>query len=229
MLSAAPVSNAWICRSSIELPTADKYCPIRLSLTTVDISEKREILNIFHLFRQYCGLVECTRRCPHVRGPSGKPLLRLDSSHLLVPLPITPRKFVMGQTSSTLRGSSSSTSPFQLIFERALQEYKKKTGKDLATHPLAAEINGCASPDAILAILEAKARELDESQSGDERLTKWLDPTVNILNALSATLGQGVSTVSWSFCARYMSVPQTLLSSYSPLLQSSLLALVSFS
>ena len=103
----------------------------------------------------------------------------------------------MGTTSSTLRASSSSTTPpFQLIFEKALHEYEKKTRKDLTTHPLAAEINGCASPEAILAILETKARELDQSQGGDERLTKWLDPTVNILNVLSATLGQGVGMVS---------------------------------
>jgi hypothetical protein len=102
----------------------------------------------------------------------------------------------MGTTTSTLQASSSSTPHFQLIFEKALKEYKKKTGEDLATHPLAAQINGSASPEAILAILEAKARELDQSQSGDERLTKWLGPTVNILNALSATLGQGVGIVS---------------------------------
>lgn len=112
----------------------------------------------------------------------------------------------MGTTSSTLRASSSnSTSPFQLILEKALKEYEKKTGEDLATHPLTAEINGCVSPLAILAILEAKARELDQSQSGDERLTKWLDPTVNILNALSTTLGQGVGMVNYSNSLRYPS------------------------
>ena len=95
--------------------------------------------------------------------------------------------------SSTLQVSSSSTSNFQPIFEKAVEEYKKKTGKDLTTHPLAAEIKGCASPEAILTVLEGKAKELNRSRSSDERLTKWLDPTVNILNALSATLGQGVA------------------------------------
>ncbi|KAH8999667.1 hypothetical protein EDB86DRAFT_3242664 [Lactarius hatsudake] len=78
---------------------------------------------------------------------------------------------------------------------RALKEYTKRTGKELITHPLAEEITSCDSPEAILAMLQGKANELNQSQSSDERLTKWLTPTVNVLNALSATLGEGVGTV----------------------------------
>ena len=77
-----------------------------------------------------------------------------------------------------------------------MKEYEKKTGKDLIAHPLATEINGCNSPEAILIVLEGKVNDLKKSRSGDERLSKWLGPTVNILNALSATLGEGVSSVS---------------------------------
>ena len=97
--------------------------------------------------------------------------------------------------SSTVQPSSS-TSNFQPVFEKALEEYKKKTRKDLTTHPLAAEIRGCDSPEKILSVLEDKANELNQSRSSDERLTKWLKPTVNILNALSATLGQAAGSVS---------------------------------
>ena len=89
-----------------------------------------------------------------------------------------------------------SYSEFSADLNMALKEYKKKTGKELTTHPLTEEIKGCSSPEAILAILQGKANELNQSQSSDERLTKWLTPTVNVLNALSATLGQGVGTVS---------------------------------
>jgi hypothetical protein len=32
-------------------------------------------------------------------------------------------------------------------------------------------------------------------QSRDERLTKWVDPTVKVLCSLSETLGEGVSLV----------------------------------
>ncbi|KAH8983538.1 ankyrin repeat-containing domain protein [Lactarius akahatsu] len=97
--------------------------------------------------------------------------------------------------SSGPQASSSSTPNFRPIFEKALEEYKKKTGKDLTTHPLAAEINGCDSPEAILVVLEGKANELNQSRRSDDRLTKWLNPTVNILNALSAILGDTAGSV----------------------------------
>ncbi|KAI9431812.1 hypothetical protein H4582DRAFT_2062412 [Lactarius indigo] len=90
---------------------------------------------------------------------------------------------------------SSSTPNFHPIFEKALKEYKKKTGKEISTHPLAEEINGCSSIEAILTVLQGKANELNQSQTSDERLTKWLTPTVNVLDALSSTLGEGVGTV----------------------------------
>ncbi|KAH8999661.1 hypothetical protein EDB86DRAFT_3101604 [Lactarius hatsudake] len=96
---------------------------------------------------------------------------------------------------STSLQPSSSTPNYHPIFEKALKEYKKKTRKEISTHPLAEEIRGCGSIEAILTVLQGKANELDKSQSGDERLTKWLTPTVNVLNALSATLGEGVGTV----------------------------------
>src|SRR6266702_508460 len=104
--------------------------------------------------------------------------------------------------SSNLQASSS-TPIFQSIFDEALKEYKKKTGKELTTHPLAEEIKNCHSPGAILAVLQGKANELNQSQSSDERLTRWLNPTVNILNALSVTLGEGVGTVSSSLLPRH--------------------------
>ena len=91
---------------------------------------------------------------------------------------------------------SSSTPNFRPIFDKALKQYRKKTGKELDTHPLAQEIRSCDSPEAILSVLRGKANELNESQSSNERFTRWLTPTVNVLNALSATFGEGVSIVS---------------------------------
>ncbi|KAH9008008.1 hypothetical protein EDB84DRAFT_1447205 [Lactarius hengduanensis] len=95
---------------------------------------------------------------------------------------------------STSLQVSSPVPTFRPILDRALKEYKKKTGNELITHPLAKEITSCDSPEAILTLLQGKANELNQSSS-DERLTKWLTPTVNVLNALSVTLGEGVGTV----------------------------------
>ncbi|KAI9434642.1 hypothetical protein H4582DRAFT_2130978, partial [Lactarius indigo] len=126
----------------------------------------------------------CTRFPPEKRGP------RLAfSTCALIELKVT--KFTM----STSLQPSSSIPNIHPIFEKALKEYKKKTGKEISTHPLAEEINGCSSTEAILTVLQGKANELNQSQTSDERLTKWLTPTVNVLDALSSTLGEGVGTV----------------------------------
>jgi hypothetical protein len=82
-----------------------------------------------------------------------------------------------------------------MIIAAALEEYKKKTKKDIASHPLAAELESCESPSAILAILRAQVQTFDKSQSADERLPNWLDPTVNVLYAFSAVLGSAVGLV----------------------------------
>ena len=90
---------------------------------------------------------------------------------------------------------SSSSSNFQLIFNNALKVYEKRTKNDLLAHPLAAQLQACESPSTILVILQQQIRDLDQSRNADDRWTKWLDPTVNVLYAFSATLGEGVGLV----------------------------------
>jgi hypothetical protein len=89
------------------------------------------------------------------------------------------------------------SSNFQLIFNNALKAYERRTKKDLLAHPLAAELQKCNSPSAILAVLQRQVQGIDQSPSSDDRWTKWLDPTVNVLHTLSETLGEGVSLVSF--------------------------------
>ena len=92
--------------------------------------------------------------------------------------------------------ATASSSNFNDIFEKALRAYSKKTKQDLTAHPLATQLNACDSPAAIVAILQDKVDEFRQSQSGDEGLRKWLDPTINVLYAFSATLGTGVGMVN---------------------------------
>jgi hypothetical protein len=84
---------------------------------------------------------------------------------------------------------------FQLILSNALKAYEKQTKTDLLAHPLAAQLQACQSPSSIIAILQQQAQELNQSRASDDRLTKWLDPTVNVLYAFSGTLGEAVSLV----------------------------------
>jgi len=88
------------------------------------------------------------------------------------------------------------SSNFQLIFNNALKEYEKRTKKDLLAHPLAAQLQACDSPSAVLTVLQLQVQGLHQSQSGNDRWTRWLDPTVDVLYAFSETLGEGVSLVN---------------------------------
>jgi hypothetical protein len=95
--------------------------------------------------------------------------------------------------------ASTSSTNFETIFTAALNAYKKQTKKDIASHPLATELQTCDSSSAIIAILRTQVQKFDQSQGADdsEKWTKWLDPTVNVLFAFSATLGNGVGVVSY--------------------------------
>jgi hypothetical protein len=104
----------------------------------------------------------------------------------------------MSQTplASTSASASTSSFNFQSIFNAALKAYEKKTKKDLLAHPLAAQLQACTSPSDILTVLQDKVNELDQSRSADERLSQWLNPTINVLYSFSATIGAGVGLVS---------------------------------
>ncbi|KAI0249040.1 hypothetical protein BJV78DRAFT_728169 [Lactifluus subvellereus] len=95
--------------------------------------------------------------------------------------------------SSHNQSTNLATSNFISIFDAASNEYKKLTKQDLHTHPLADQIHNCDSPDAVLVLFQRQAEAFDEFCKGDDRLMKWLDPTVHILFTFSATLGEGIA------------------------------------
>ena len=97
--------------------------------------------------------------------------------------------------STSKKTTDPSTSNFATIFEAASHEYRSLTKKDLATHPLAAAIEGYNSPDAILNVFRKQASTFDKFRKGDDKLMEWLTPIVNILFAFSETLGEGVGLV----------------------------------
>ena len=101
----------------------------------------------------------------------------------------------MSHTHPTASSSSNQASNYKLIINSALDTYKKRTKKDLLAHPLVSELQYCNSPGAILAVLQQQLQGLDQSQRSDERWTRWLDPTVNVLYTFTETLGEGVGLV----------------------------------
>src|SRR5579863_1829901 len=92
--------------------------------------------------------------------------------------------------------ASSSKSNYQSIFDNALEAYKNKTKEDLRSHPLLSKLESCHSPDAVLSVLREQISGSDQSPNTDERFTKWLNPTVNVLLTFSETIGGGISLVN---------------------------------
>jgi hypothetical protein len=88
--------------------------------------------------------------------------------------------------------TTSSSPNFQLIFNNALEAYKKRTKNDLLAHPLVVQLQNCTSSSAVLALIHQQVQGLERD---DDKLTKWLDPTVRVLHAFSEILGEGVSLV----------------------------------
>jgi hypothetical protein len=102
--------------------------------------------------------------------------------------------------SSNSHLDSSSSLQFKAIFNAALNEYSQKTGKDIVTDPLTAKLQCCASPDAVLNILQEEAQAFNDFRNGNRKgqLMRKLKPTVDILLALATNgaLGNEIGSVS---------------------------------
>ena len=97
-----------------------------------------------------------------------------------------------GPSTSTLLQApptAASSATLETIFRAALRSYEKQTKCDIASHPLATQIHFCDTPGAIIAVLRTQVQLPDQSQDAVEKWTKWLVPTVHVLFAFSATLG----------------------------------------
>jgi len=82
------------------------------------------------------------------------------------------------------------------IFDAALETYKRKTKEDLTSHPLFSTLQSCHSPDAVLTALREQIPALNQPQSRDDGLTKWVTLTVNVLFSFSETVGQRIGLVN---------------------------------
>ena len=123
-------------------------------------------------------LKQCGRYLPNSRGKRFP--LRPGSSSLFLALS-------MSQTHTS--------SNFQAIFCASIKEYEKKTKKNILTHPLMAQLQTCNTPTDILSVLHTQVQNFEKSMCGEEKLARWLNPTVNVLCAFSSALGTGVGLV----------------------------------
>ena len=96
----------------------------------------------------------------------------------------------------TMSSTPISSSSFQPIFDAALSDYAKKTGIDLATHPFAQTLQNCQSADAILDLLQDRAREFSTYRDGNRKLIDCLKPVVQTLHTFSGLLAGAAALVS---------------------------------
>lgn len=87
-------------------------------------------------------------------------------------------------------------SKYEVIFDEALKTYEKKTGKDLKSDPFLRTLEACKSPDETLSELRRRIPGFDQSENGDNRLTNWVNPVVNVLYIFSQTIGGAIGLVS---------------------------------
>ena len=94
--------------------------------------------------------------------------------------------------------TSTSRPNFAPIFNSALDSYKRKTKKDLASHPLLPWLQSCGSPEAILDVFREQIPALNnlKSQNIDGGFIKWVIPTVNVLYSFSGMLSQATALVN---------------------------------
>ena len=125
--------------------------------------------------------------CGHQTPPLSAQLFRPAIHHRFLG---TNKLFAFTPMSHPSVAASESSSPkFQVILDNALKVYEKRTKKNLVVHPLASQIQACESPGDIIAVLQQQIQGLDQSRSADERWTKWLDPTINVLFTFPQTVG----------------------------------------
>ena len=87
------------------------------------------------------------------------------------------------------------TSNFRSI-TKALHDYAKQTGMDLANHPSAKQLELLNSPDAILRMFQERENAFRKYRNKNRTLMDCLRPAVNILHVFSGVIGEAASLVS---------------------------------
>ena len=90
----------------------------------------------------------------------------------------------------------SGSSRLCMLFEAALEDYKKQTGIDLVEHPLAQRLQDGNTVESVIAILQEQAQDFKEFRERDKVL-KPLKKVLTVLNILpsAANFAQDIGLV----------------------------------
>ena len=79
----------------------------------------------------------------------------------------------------------SGSSHLQALFDAALEDYEKKTGIALAKHPLAEQLQNCASVESVTDIFREQTQAFGEFR-GRDKIMMLLKNSVSVLCKLTA-------------------------------------------
>jgi hypothetical protein len=88
-----------------------------------------------------------------------------------------------------------SSANLQLIID-ALGDYADRMGIDFSKNPLAAVLQRCNTPAAILQLLREREKAFIKFRDRNRTLINCFRPAVQVLHAFSATFGEAVGVVS---------------------------------
>jgi hypothetical protein len=89
------------------------------------------------------------------------------------------------------------------LFTDALADYARITGIDLATSPFAGTLEQSDSLESILQLLQEREEAFKNFRNRNRRLINYVTPCVEVLHAISGTLGEALSLSAVS-CAYHL-------------------------
>ena len=101
--------------------------------------------------------------------------------------------------------ASSSTSNFKL-FTDALADYARITGTELSTNPFAGTLEQSNSLEAILELLQEREKAFKKFRNRNRRLINYITPCVEVLHAISGTLGEALSLPAVSYACHLVNL-----------------------
>jgi hypothetical protein len=90
--------------------------------------------------------------------------------------------------------TTTSSSNFRLIIDAALDNHKEQTGIDLTMNQLGDRLQHL---DGVLEIFQERENQFKDYRHRNRKLMNFIKPAVQVLHALSDTLGEAITVVSF--------------------------------
>jgi hypothetical protein len=101
--------------------------------------------------------------------------------------------------------ATSSTSNFKWLTD-ALADYARTTGIDLSTNPFAGTLEQSDSLEDMLQLLQEREQAFKKFRNKNQGLINYVTPCVEVLHAISGTLGEALSLPAVSYACHLVNL-----------------------